>query len=120
MRKIIQVVHELPELVDAEVEQVLRRNIELFKGLAQVYVAVDTGSLRDSIRIERGGTGKRWHEWRIRAGGYITNPKTMRRVDYAAHVEARQPFMAPAWADVKPALESELKAIQQRIDESVK
>jgi hypothetical protein len=119
MAKIVQLVHELPDFVDKEVEEVLRRNIELFKGLAQVYVRVDTGSLRDSIRIERGGVGKRWHVYSLRAGGYVTNPRTRRRVDYAAVVEAKYPFMSPAWEQVKPALEEELKAIQERINEYV-
>ena len=114
--KLVQLVHELPEIVDEEVEACLQRNIELFKGLAQVYVRVDTGSLRDSIRIERGGEGKRWHVYRLRAGGYVVNPKSGRLVDYAAAVEAKYPFMAPAWSEVQPALEAELHAVQERIN----
>jgi len=119
VRKLVQVVHELPEAVDEEVEACLQRNITLFKGLAQIYVHVDTGSLRDSIRIERGGIEKRWHVYRLRAGGYIVNPQTGRLVDYALPVEAKYPFMAPAWEEVKTSVETELEAIQQRINSDV-
>ena len=73
----------------------------LMKGLAQVYVLVDTGSLRDSIRVERGGKGMRWRQVRVRAGGYVTNPKTGRLVDYARYVEEKCQFMRRALDEVR-------------------
>jgi len=76
--------------------------VTMMKGLAQVYVPVDTGSLRDSIRVERGGQGKHWRVIRVRAGGYKTNPKTGRLVDYAVFVEAKYHFMEFAWRAVCP------------------
>jgi len=88
---------ELPEkMLDSAFEQ-LDQQAELMKGYAQVYVRVDTGSLRDSIRKERGGIGKNWRVVRVRAGGYIVNPKTGKLVNYATHVEKNYPFMRPAW-----------------------
>lgn len=95
---------ELPIKMLEWAEEVLIKQAELMKGLAQVYVPVETGSLRDSIRVERGGLGKFWREVRVRAGGYVTNPKSGKLVDYAVFVEAKQPFMAPAFEEVRPTI----------------
>lgn len=86
----------LPERIEEAAWEIIIQKITLAKGLAQVYVLVETGSLRDSIRVERGGEGKGWRQIRLRAGGYITNPKTGRLVDYAGYVEEKHPFMRPA------------------------
>ncbi len=92
---------KLPEkMLEAAVEELMQQ-VELMKGLAQIYVLVDTGSLRDSIRVERGGEGEFWRRVRVRAGGYVTNPRTGKLVDYAIHVERKQPFMQPAWDSIK-------------------
>jgi len=90
--------------------EVLMQQAELMKGLAQVYVPVDTGSLRDSIRIERGGEGEAWRRVRVRAGGYVTNPKTGRLVNYAAIIEQRFPYMRPAFDEVKPTIAEMIRA----------
>lgn len=92
---------ELPEKMADWALEVVLDQAHLMVGIAQVLVDIDTGSLRDSTRVERGGTGKHWREVRVRAGGYITNPRTGRLVDYARYVEARHPFMLPAWLEVK-------------------
>ena len=68
----------------------------LILGVAQVGVRVDTGSLRDSGRIERGGEGKYWAVVRVRFGGYVVNPRSGKLVDYAAIVERRYPYLKPA------------------------
>lgn len=94
---------------EAAVEALLQQ-AHVMAGLAQIYVPVDTGSLRDSIRVERGGEDQFWSQIKVRAGGYITNPKTGRLVDYAALVEAKQPFMAPAWAEVEPTVVDAIRA----------
>lgn len=77
----------------------------LMVGLAQVKVRVDTGSLRDSIRVERGGQTMHWRQVRVRAGGYVTNPRTGKLVNYASVVEAKFPYMRPAWEQVRPQVE---------------
>ena len=100
----------LPEKMLEWAFEVLMKQAELMKGLAQVYVPVDTGSLRDSIRVERGGESLNWRQVRIRAGGYITNPKSHRLVNYAVIVEAKQPFMRPAFEEVKPTIAEMIKA----------
>jgi len=107
---------ELPEkMLDAAFEE-LDQQAELMKGLAQTFVRVDTGSLRDSIRKERGGIGKNWRVVTVRAGGYVTNPRTGRLVNYAVHVEQKYPFMRPAWEQIRGNVES---LIQRRVVERV-
>ncbi|NIO40021.1 MAG: hypothetical protein GTO41_07415, partial [Burkholderiales bacterium] len=83
---------------------VLMQQAGLMRDLAQVYVNVETGSLRDSIRVERGGEGERWRRVRVRAGGYIVNPRTGKLVNYAHHQEygpRGRPYMRPAYEQVR-------------------
>lgn len=101
---------DLPEKMLEWAFEVLMSRAELMKGLAQVYVPVDTGTLRDTIRVERGGEGKDWRRVRVRAGGYRINPRSNRICDYAAIVEQRQPYMRPAWEEVKGDIEAMIKA----------
>lgn len=99
----------LPEKMLEYAEEVLVDQAHLMVGLAQVEVRVLTGSLRDSIRVERGGIGLHWREVRVRAGGYIVNPMTQRLVDYAIYVEVRYPFMAPAYEAIQPQIAELIK-----------
>lgn len=107
---------ELPEKMLDHAFEVLMDQAHLMAGIAQVLVRVDTGSLRDSIRVERGGKGKHWRVVRVRAGGYITNPDTGRLVDYAVHVESKYPFMRPAWEQIRPAIR---EMIRMRVVQAV-
>lgn len=100
----------LPEKILEYAFEVLMEQARLMKGYAQVYVPVDTGSLRDSIRLERGDEGERWRRIRVRAGGYKTNPKTGKLVDYAGYVERKQPYMWPAWKQVRDTIADMIKA----------
>jgi hypothetical protein len=106
----------LPEKMLDFAEEVLIQQAHLIVGLAQVYCPIDTGSLRDSIRVERGGHSLHWREIRVRAGGYVTNPKTMRRVDYAAYQEYGTRyiygnlFLTRAVEEVKPTIAEMIKA----------
>jgi hypothetical protein len=102
---------QLPEKMLEYAQQVLSSQCDLIVGLAQIYVPVDTGSLRDSIRKERGGEGLYWREYRVRAGGYITNPRTGRRVNYARYVEQRYPFLRPAVEEVRPTIIEMVKSL---------
>jgi HK97 gp10 family phage protein len=106
----------VPEkMLDFAMEVILSQ-AHLMVGLAQINVPVDTGSLRDSIRVERGGEGQGWRQVRVRAGGYVTNPKTGRLVNYSNFVEfgtrkmSAQPYMRPAWEEVKPTILEMLKS----------
>jgi len=92
---------DLPEKMLDWAEEVLLDRAYLMLGIAQLNVRVDTGSLRDSGRIERGGMGKHWRRIRVRFGGYVTNPKTGRLVDYAVIVERKYPFLRPAYEEIK-------------------
>jgi hypothetical protein len=110
----------LKENMDAVTEEVLNQICDLIVGYAKIYVPVDTGSLRDSIRKERGGEGLGWRMFRVRAGGHVVNPRTGRYVDYAALVEARYPFMAPALAQVDPEIANLVVGkLMQNIDANV-
>jgi hypothetical protein len=100
----------LPEKMLEWAFEVLMQQAEVMKGYAQVYVPVDTGSLRDSIRVERGGEGLHWREVKVRAGGYVTNRRTGRLVDYALPVEARTPFMRPAFEIMRSTIAEMIKA----------
>ena len=100
----------LPEKMLEFAFEVLMKQAELMKGLAQVYVPVDTGSLRDSIRVERGGESQHWRQVKVRAGGYVTNPKTGKLVDYAIYVEGKTGFMRQAFEEVKPTIAGMIEA----------
>jgi hypothetical protein len=106
----------LPEKMLDFAFEVLLEQAHLIVGLAQVYVPVDTGSLRDSIRVERGGEGLRWREVRVRAGSYVTNPETGKLVDYARYQEEGTRYiygsfyLARAVEEVKPTIVEMIKA----------
>ena len=85
--------------------QVLEQVCQLIVGYAKILVPVDTGSLRDSIRMERGGIGMDWAEYRVRAGGYIINPKSGKLVNYAAAVEFWAHYMEGAIREAEPELQ---------------
>lgn len=92
---------EVPDKLLIGGEQALVEVAELMVGYAKVGVRVDTGSLRDSIRRERGVDGPSTRVMRVRAGGYIINPRTGKIVNYAGAVEAKYPYMRPAWNQVR-------------------
>jgi hypothetical protein len=96
--------------------ETLLAQAHLIVGLAQIYCPVETGSLRDSIRVERGGAGMFWREVKVRAGGYITNPKTGRIVNYAKYQELGTRyiigsyFLSQAIAEVQPTIQGAIKS----------
>lgn len=95
---------ELPEQMMEGAWEEISQVMTTMKGLAQVFVRVDTGSLRDSIRVERGGVGKGWRVIRLRAGGYVVNPKTGKLVDYACIIEKKWSYICRAWHVVCPQM----------------
>ena len=107
---------KLPKQMLEWAEEALNEACDLIVGLAQVNVRVDTGSLRDSIRKERGGKGEHWRVFRVRAGGYVVNPKTGKLVNYAAVVEAKYPFLRPAVENVLPQIRT---MIENKVVEKV-
>lgn len=103
---------DLPEkMLESSFEEIMQA-AHLILGLAQVRVRVDTGSCRDSGRVERGGEGARWRRVRVRFGGYVVNPKTGRLVDYAAILESKYPYLKPAADQVRPNIGA---LIQRRV-----
>lgn len=107
----------LPErMLDSAFEE-LNQQAELMKGIWKVHAPVDTGSYRDSVRKERGGIGKNWRVVRVRAGGYITNPKTGKLVDYAVILERKYHCGERAWQAVCRDIEH---LIKRRLVEKMK
>ena len=90
---------------------------KVMQGYAQVLVRVVTGSLRDSIRIEVPVIVDNKRSVSVRAGGYVTNPKTGRLVDYAWIIEARYPFMAPAFGMIEGTMEAMLASMEESLSE---
>jgi len=90
---------------------------------AKAVVPVDTGSLQRSIRKQHHVSEGHVHSIGVTAGGYVTNFKTGRKVDYAVHVEygtsrvAAKPFLRPALERNRPLLRGVLK---DRVEESLR
>ena len=80
--------------------------------MAKILVLVDTGTLRKSIRKERGAG----NVIKVRAGGYFVNPKTGKIVDYAHWVEFMSPFLRPAYRMTEPYIRN---LIRQKVLERV-
>jgi len=101
-----QLLENLPQRLLELIHEQIRQQADLMRDYAKVFCPVDTGSLRDSIRIEEVPTQNEDYsrEVRVRAGGYTTNPKTGRIVDYAVFVEAKEHFMELAWNMVSDQL----------------
>lgn len=85
-------------------EEAFRETAENVKAEAKRTVPVDTGSLKKSIRLQvHAMPAGEVHKIGVSAGGYVTNPKSGRKVDYASHVEygtsqqRAQPYMRPAF-----------------------
>ena len=98
------------EMKDETLAFLLEKAVNMVQ-VAQSLCPVDTGSLRDSIRVEQ-------HPDKIvvKAGGLVVNPKTGRVVDYATIVENTQPFMMPAWGFIEQGIVEELRSrVEQRV-----
>jgi len=93
------------EQVEIAMDEELARGLYMARDLAQVYVPVDTGRLRDSIRVE-GGNGS----YTFIADA--KNPDT--GMGYASFVELgssrapAQPFIYPAISEVMPSIKENI------------
>jgi HK97 gp10 family phage protein len=114
--KLIARLARLAGALDPAAAEGIKRVAYKIKDTAQVLVRVDTASLQKSIRVgvyarEAG----RVHSIRVTAGGYVTNPKTGKVVDYAADQEygtskmSAQPYMGPAVAKHGPEIPKIIK-----------
>jgi hypothetical protein len=106
----------LPAKIQQVVFDILLEQAQVICGLAQTYVRVDTGSLRDSIRVDTADSGPDGVTVVIKAGGLIVNPKTGRLVDYADIVEAKYPFMAPAFLQIFPQIQVALGDVASKVE----
>jgi len=97
------------EITDAAYNALLAQ-AEVMKGYWQIYIQVETGSARDSIRVERGGVGVEWRKVSVRGGGYVVNPKTGRLVDYMHWLEQKYGAGHAAFYEVKPTIAAMIEA----------
>lgn len=97
MEKIQMTLAQIERGLPPTLEKELLEAAHFMRGQAQARVRVDTGSLQKSIRVEHiSGLAVR-----VRAGGYVINPKTGKIVDYATYQERYHPYMKPAWEETK-------------------
>ena len=83
--------------------------LEVAKEDAQAAAPVDTGAHRKSIRKERYARPRGHFTYQgLRAGGYVTNPKTGRIVDYSHFLEYGTSKMFPR-PHIRPAVRNALK-----------
>jgi len=110
-QRIRGVLVKVESALDPQLETIFLQAAEMMKAIAKTLVPVDTGSLQRTIRIERKGK----HYVGVRAGGYVVNPRTKRIVNYQTHVEARTPYMRPAYEQTLPWLEFEIDGLMNRL-----
>ena len=82
--------------LQTQVADEVRELAESIRDHAKRIVPVDTGSLMRSIRVQvYADPALHVKNVGVSAGGYITNPKTRRKVDYAGKVEFGTSRMRP-------------------------
>ena len=90
---------------------------------AKTMVPIETGSLQKSICKQHHVSEGNIHNIGVSSGGYVTNPKTGRIVNYAAHVEYGTSKMAPK-PYLRPALEANRQSLtevlREKVEESLK
>jgi len=106
LREIMQAdLARLPEKMKAGALEAINEAADFMVVIAKSYCPVDTGTLEGSIRKEQSG-----NIVRVLAGGYqFLNPKTNRPCNYAVFVEAKHPFMRPAWETVRKFIDSQIR-----------
>jgi len=109
-----QALARLPEKMDEAAMEALDEGADFIKMVAKNIVRVDTGTLRKSIRKERGGTD--WRTVKVRAGGYFVNPKTGLICNYAHWVEMNYPFLRPAYDTARNYI---LDLIRKKVVEAI-
>lgn len=92
----IQYLGRLEASLDKIAAAAVREVAVKIRDTAKGWVLVDTGSLMKSIRLQSRKFSGGYHSIGVSAGGYVTNPKTGRKVDYGLYVEADYPFLRPA------------------------
>lgn len=106
LNKVVQHLSEVPDKLLEGGEEALVETAHLMVGYIQVTARVDTGSYRDSARMERVPARAAQRVIRVRVGGYVVNPKTRRLVDYATFLERRYRTVENAWEQVRGQVEA--------------
>jgi hypothetical protein len=90
--------------------EALLEQAHVMAGYWQVFIRVETGAARDSIRVERGGEGRHWKQVKVRGGGYVVNPKTGRLVDYMWILERKYGAGRAALEQVRSTIRDMIEA----------
>jgi len=101
--EIAELLRALTPFIERRAKEILLANGQLFQGLAQIYAPVKTGYLRDHIALI----------------DYGDSVEVASEAPYSVFVEAKQPFMAPAWSQVEPQLTEQMENLQREIDSFV-
>lgn len=106
--------------LDKAAEKGTRDTAEAIRDTAKNLSPVDTGSLRQSIRLQvHAMPARHIHKIGVSAGGYVTNPKTKRKVDYASYQEYGTSKMAPQ-PYMHPAVELHKKNLPKNIKDAIR
>ncbi len=110
--------------VKANLQPKMREIVEAIKEDAKGRCPVDTGALQKSIRIQTSAKpAGNIHSIGVSAGGYVANPKTGKKVDYAGYVEygtsrqIPQPFLRPAYLNNEQKLR---QLVRQAVIDSIR
>lgn len=101
MKGLYHQMQRMSEEVQAEVRQAVSDSLEAIKTDAVSFVPVDTGKLRDNIRIDLQKSGFRGS---VIAGGKGTSHANL--VEYGTYKTKAQPFLTPAFEAEKPKFEA--------------
>ena len=116
MDKVINRLAVMEKALEPESEKQMKTVGKLMKEYSKSIAAVDTGSMRTSIRMQVFAkiAGKILRVG-VSAGGYIVNPKTGKLVNYAKFIEwgtskmLAQPFMRPAMEKYKHLIPKKIR-----------
>jgi len=106
-----QILAELPDKMMQAGLEAIDEGADFMRDMARILVLKDTRSLEKSIRKQR-----KANTVIVRAGGYITNPKTGKLVNYAHWQEMMSPYMRPAFQMVRKFIRDKIK---QNVTEAI-
>ena len=111
-QRLVAHLEEAIKRIDPNMKEALREVARRVVQDAKALCPVDTGSLQRSIRAEEYPLQVNIYRVYVIVGGKIINPKTRKKVDYAAYVEYGT-SRAPAQPFLRPALEQNRQILHE-------
>jgi len=106
LNKLAKVLADMPEDIQRQITTELKAIGEEAAALAQMFVRVDTGALRNTIKSTVEGT-----QLKLSAGG-LSAP-------HAPIIEVKYPYLAPAVEAIKPQIDALLNSVQMEMQNRV-